>query len=194
MAGELILLADDDLATLDTMAEGLSAAGYRVVTATGGHDAVRIAGSESPDLAILDVRMPDLSGIEAAKIIDGELGVPVMYLSAHGDTETVEAAVEKGAMGFLVKPVNAGRIIPSIEAALRRARDMGRLTGALETGKSINRAIGVVMERYRLSAAEAFELIRRNARSRRIKVVAVAEEVLKAVETINAVDSRYDPK
>jgi len=192
MAYEKILLADDEEIALESLALGLEAAGYRVLTASGGEEAVKLAGSEYPDLAVLDIRMPDMSGIEAAKIIDGDLGIPVLFLSSYSDTDTVEAAADTTAMGYVTKPVSAARLLPSIETALQRAKDMGRLVGALGSARTINQAVGIVMERYRLSSSDAFEAIRSKARARRKKIFVLAKEIIDAAEVLGAVGA--DPR
>lgn len=166
-------------------------AGFDVLEATTGEEAIRIAQEQPRDLAILDMHMPGMSGIEAARTIQ-EIGVPVVYLSAYDDTETVEAAVAAGALGYLVKPVDVPRIVPMVEAALRRSAELRELAGektslvaALDASKEINVAVGIVMEHFRLTRDEAFEALRRRARSERRRVQAVAEEVLAAAETFN---------
>lgn len=186
-----ILIADDDPMVLTLMGSGLRNVGYEVWEAQGGRQAVLAAASNLPDLVVLDIEMPDLSGIEAAKIIDKELGLPIVFLSAHDDQETVNTALDQGAMGYLVKPVKADKMFPTIEAAIRRSTDIRRLTNAVGSAEKISRATGILMERFKLDSTEAFERIRRNARSRRIKVAAVSEEIVAAADLIN--DFASDP-
>ncbi|MCG6863510.1 MAG: response regulator [Chromatiaceae bacterium] len=189
-----ILVADDDPLILTLMSTGLRNAGYEVLEASGGRQAVLLAASNTPDLVVLDIGMPDLSGIEAAKIINTELGLPIVFLSAHDDEETVSAALDQGAMGYLIKPIKAQRMFPTIEAAMRRASDIRRLAGAVESAEKISQATGIVMERFKVDSEEAFERIRRNARSRRIKVAVVSDEIVSAAALINTFASASDQR
>ena len=187
-----LLLVDDDGLILATFGKELRDAGYSVSLADRGDEGLRIAAQESPpDLAILDICMPGISGIETAQGLK-QLGVPAVFLSAYDDEEYVKQAVANGALGYMVKPIDVNKAIPTIEAALKRAKDLSyyeetekRLTGALETGSIVNVVIGMLMERHKLGRDDAFELLRSKARSEQRKVKNVAEEALKAWETFN---------
>ena len=122
-----ILVADDDALVLATLSAGLRELGYTVSEASSGMEAVRICDEENPDLAILDMRMPGMSGIEAARQIVTTSRVPFIFLSAFDDADIVEQAIAEGALGYLVKPVSAPQIVPTIEAALSRSSDMDSL-------------------------------------------------------------------
>jgi response regulator NasT len=167
-----------------------------------GKDALRLCAEVKPDLAILDIRMPDLSGIEIARRLKAEINTPFIFLSAYNDTETVEQAIEEGALGYLVKPVYVSQMVPAIEAALVRAAEIkslketeAHLNIALASGRETSIAIGMLMERFRLSADEAFETLRGFARGERRKVKDVAAELISAADTINAIgQSRSQPK
>ena len=116
-----LLLVDDDGIVLATFGRGLKDAGYAVSIADNGEEGLRIASKEPPvDLAILDMRMPGLSGIETAHGLK-QLGIPSIFLSAYDDEACVKQAVAGGALGYLVKPVDVEKAIPTIEAALKRA-------------------------------------------------------------------------
>lgn len=187
-----VLLADDDRLILSTMGEGLRDAGYEVLEVTDGRSAVRVCESEHPDLAILDIRMPGMSGIEAAHEIRERTDVPFMLLSAYGDKEVVKLAVEEGALGYLVKPMDIPQIIPAIEAALARAQELRELrrtekdlSVALESGRQTSMAVGLIMERYRLTRQAAFEALRFHARSERRKITAVAAELIDAADALS---------
>jgi len=184
MAGKRILIADDDGLVLSTLGQGLRRNGYEVLEATDGKEAVELALRHLPDLAILDVRMPNMSGLSAGQVIESETGIPLLFLSAYDDTELVEAALDEGAMGYLVKPVSVERIIPSIEAAMRRNADMKKLTRAVQKGKKINRAVGIIMERFKIDEDTAFDRMRRMARSRRTKLEVIASEILDAASLL----------
>lgn len=187
-----LLLVDDDGVVRATFGRGLKDAGYEVSLAGSGEDGLQmVADGSQPDLAILDMRMPGLSGSETAQGLS-QLEVSSIFLSAYDDETFVQQAVTNGALGYLVKPIDVEKAIPTIEAALQRARDLyelrateKRLDGALETGKLVNVVVGVLMERYRLDRQGAFELLRRKARSERRKVKDVADEILDACDTVN---------
>ncbi len=186
-----ILLVDDDRLILATLGSGLRLAGYEVLEASSGEEALRLCQATPPDLAILDMRMPGMSGVEVAgKIRAGS--VPFLFLSAYSDTDLVRLAVQEGALGYLVKPLDLTQIVPAVEAALARAAELRqlrvqeeRLTRALGTSRTTATAVGVVMERHRLNRAKAFELLRYQARSQRRKLEEVASEVLGATESLN---------
>jgi response regulator NasT len=186
-------VVDDDRLVLAALAEGLRAAGYRVTGAAGGEDALAIAGRGAPDLALIDVRMPGMSGIELGARLR-EAGVPFLYLSAYGDDEVVRQAVEEGALGYLVKPLDIQQIVPAIEAALNCARQFrklrdteAQLNTALTGSREISMAVGILMMRDRLDREQAFDLLRANSRSQRRPVAAVAKEVLSSAENLYAV-------
>ena len=187
-----ILIVDDDRLVLATLSSGLRDSGYRVSEASNGQDAFNIAEKNRPDLALLDMRMPKMDGIELGRLLRQHTGVPFLYLSAYGQGDIVKQAAEHGALGYLVKPLDIQQIVPSIEAALARAAEIlqlrkkeAQLSTALEAGRETSIAVGVLMERRRVDRTEAFEALRDHARSQRRKVSEVAEDVINAVETIN---------
>ena len=122
-----ILVADDDRVILSTVRAGLEAEGYQTLTASDGRSAVRIGCAKKPDLAILDIRMPGIYGIEAARQLRDRAGIPSIFLSAYADRELVELATKEGALGYLVKPIMIAQLIPTIEAALERSEEIKRL-------------------------------------------------------------------
>lgn len=193
-----LLVVDDDRLVLAALAEGLRLAGYRISGTASGEDALVLAGRDVPDLALLDVRMPGMGGIELAGHLRGR-GVPFLFLSAYGDREIVSQATEAGALGYLVKPLDIQQIVPSIEAALDRAREIdrlretkGQLAKALAGSREISMAVGVLMVRDRINREQAFDLLRDNARSQRRAVSELAKELLDSAEnlyTIKKLDS-----
>ncbi|MDA8362281.1 MAG: response regulator [Gammaproteobacteria bacterium] len=187
-----VLLVDDDRLILAMLGSGLRHADYDVLEASSGEEALRICEARQPELAVLDVRMPGLSGVDTARAMRERSAVPFVFLSAYGDLDTVRQAAGEGALGYLLKPVDLPQILPSIETALVRAAELRRLRAAeshlnetLNRNRSVSLAIGVIMERHRLSQAEAFEVLRFFARSHRRKISEVAAEVVRAVDTIN---------
>ncbi len=191
-----LLLVDDDALVLATFGRGLRDANYSVLTASSGDEAWEIAANHSLDLAILDIMMPGLSGIDLSEKMQ-ERGVPVIHLTAYDDKDTLGSALKQGAMGYLVKPIDVPKAIPTIEAALRRADDMlelqktgERLNKALDTANVVNYAVGIISERYRVDRQKAFELMRGQARSERRRVKEIAGEILDAADSIN----RFSPE
>lgn len=191
-----LLLVDDDEVVLATFGRGLRDAGFAVQLAGSGAEALTTARATPPDLAILDLRMPGLSGIETAALIR-EIGIPVIFLSAYDDHESVAEAARQGALGYLIKPIDVARALPTIKTALERARDIqdlseqkDRLTQAVGTGRVVNVAIGILMERHRIDHQEAFAAIRERSRRERRKVREVASEILDAWSLINGLGSR----
>lgn len=192
MSKATILIADDELLILATLGIGLRDAGYDVLEAASGEEAVAMCKQYIPDLAILDVCMPPgMNGIVAAREIRKSTDVPVLFLSAYGDDKTVQRAVEEGALGYLVKPVDVPKITPSIEAALVRSREIKKLKDAelnlniaLQSGRDRSVAIGMIMERYKLSETEAFESLRSLARRQRRKLDDVVKEVIETSGTL----------
>src|SRR3970040_2643862 len=187
-----ILWVDDDRLVLAALAEGLRTAGYRVTSMASGEDALGI--TDTPDLALLDVRMPGMSGIELGRKLREQGGVPFLFLSAYGDHEIVKQAAEEGALGYLVKPLDIQQIVPSIEAALARAMEIrqlrhkeAQLSVALAGSREISMVVGLLMQRDRIDRAQAFELLRASARSKRRPIAELASELLKAAENLNAV-------
>ena len=188
-----LLLLDDDRLVLATLGEGLRQAGYRVATASSVEEAEEILAAGGIDLAILDVRMPGLSGIDLAwRLHDANNDVPFIFLTAYSDEELVEQASEAGAMGYVVKPADPDRLVPAIEAAFARAGDVRKLreTGrqlqtALDADRDVSLAIGILMERRGLGRQDAFELLRSHARTERRKLIELAREIVLALEKLN---------
>lgn len=192
MTTHRILLADDDRLILSTLGQGLRDAGYEILEATDGKAAVHVCETAQPELAILDIRMPGMSGVEAAHLIRERTATPFIFLSAYGDKEVVQLAVQEGALAYLVKPVDIPQIVPTIEAALARAAELSELrhatdslSSALKMNRETSMAVGLIMERYRVTRDVAFEILRQYARSERLKVNQLASSLLNAVEGLS---------
>lgn len=195
-----ILVVDDDRLVLASLGRGLRDAGYRVSAAGNGEDALEIAARDRPDLALLDVRMPGMDGIELGALLSKQAGIPFIYLSAYGQSDIVQQAAAHGALGYLVKPLDIPQILPSIETALQRAdeRDQLRtseanLTSALAGKRETDLAIGLLMERRRLTRQQAFEMLRSHARSERRPIAEAARELVVSVEKINGLPAPIRP-
>lgn len=187
-----ILVVEDDRLVLADVSLGLRDAGYRVSAANNGESALKVVDEDLPDLALLDMRMPGMSGIELARRLRNR--VPVLFLSAYGDTNTVREATEQGALGYLVKPLGIEQILPSLQAAFSRAEELGayrekenQLTTALAAKRDTAMALGLLMERKGIDRKQAFDLLRAHARSSRRSVQSVASELLDASEKLNII-------
>ncbi len=192
-----LLVVDDDRLVLANVADGLEQAGYAVSRAATGEDALRICAEAPPELVIMDLRLPGLSGVETARKIREISKIPVFFLSAFDTENAVKEAVANGGLGYLVKPVRLNQLLTSIKAALGRAADIetletaeGHLRIALQGDRNIGIATGILMERHRLMAAQAFEALRGDARARQRKLGEVAAEIVGACETLSPLRSR----
>ena len=197
-AQQHILVVDDDRLVLAALAEGLRGAGYRVTGTASGKDALGLVAHDVPDLALLDVRMSGMTGIELGGKLR-ELGIPFLFLSAYGDQEIVRQAAEEGALGYLVKPLDIQQIVPSIEAALARGGDLrklreneAQLNTALAGSREISMAVGLLMMRDRLDRKQAFGLLRANARSQRRPIAELAKELLTSAENLYTLKELQD--
>ena len=181
-----VLIAEDEALIRLDLKEMLQEEGYDVVGEAGdGAEAVRLAEELSPDLVILDVKMPVLDGISAAEQIVKNRIAPVVMLTAFSQRELVERAVEAGAMAYLVKPFAKTDLIPTIEVAVSRAAqlkalesEVDDLTERLETRKVVDRAKGRLQADNGMSEPEAFRWIQKTSMDRRTTMRAVAEGVV----------------
>jgi two-component system, response regulator PdtaR len=181
-----VVIAEDEAIIRLDLRESLEEEGYEVVGETGrGDQAIELARSLQPDLAILDIKMPGLDGLEAAKVISAERLCAVLVLTAFSQREFIEQARDAGALAYLVKPFQKSDLVPAIELAIGRHREMTALAAEvrglaeqLETRKVVERAKGMLMDRYGLSEAEAFGFIQRTAMNGRTRMRAIAEQVV----------------
>lgn len=180
-----ILVVEDDRLVLAGLVSGLEAHGYTVIRAISGEQAVSLASQAQPDLVLMDVGLPGIAGTEAARRILKTREVPIVFLSALDAQAVVREAIALGGFSYLVKPISIKQLVPAIESALERARDLAKLksseeslAGALMQSREISVAIGRLMERHGASAEEAFELLRAHARSTRRKAHDVAQDVI----------------
>jgi response regulator NasT len=179
-----ILVAEDEAIIRLDLVEMLKDAGYDVIAeATNGIEAIALAKDHKPDLAILDVKMPELDGISAAEQII-EIA-PVLMLTAFSQRELVERARDAGVMAYVVKPFSISDLVPAIEIAISRhsqmkslAEEVADLHERLETRKVIDRAKGILMAALNLTEPQAFSWIQRAAMDRRISMKEVAQAVI----------------
>jgi two-component system, response regulator PdtaR len=179
-----VLIAEDETIIRLDLRSLLEAAGHEVVAeARDGEEAVELARAHEPQLAIMDVKMPHLDGIEAARRILDERPIPIVMLTAYGQEELVSRAIEVGVFGYLVKPFRENDVVPAIRAAVARHAELASLreetetlSEALAARKTIERAKGILMDKQGLSEADAFARLRKasQASSRPMKVIAEA--------------------
>jgi len=179
-----VLIAEDETIIRLDLKELLERAGLEVCAeARDGEEAVELARTEQPDLAVLDVKMPRLDGIEAARKILDERPIPIVMLTAYGQDELVSRAIEAGVFGYLVKPFRESDLLPAIQTARARHEELlalreeaDSLAEALAARKAIERAKGLLMEKEGLSEQDAFERLRKASQvsGRPLKVVAEA--------------------
>ncbi len=181
-----ILVAEDETIIRLDLRGLLERAGHEVIgEARDGEEAVALARELEPDLAVMDVKMPRLDGIEAARRMLEERPIPIVMLTAFGQRELVERAAEVGVFGYLVKPFREQDVVPAIETARARHRELvavraeaDSLAEALVARKAIERAKGLLMEKESLSEADAFARLRKASQVSGRPLVVIAEAVI----------------
>ena len=193
-----ILIVDDDPLLLQFLSEVLGHAGYEVVAAASAAEALRQIAIREPDLALLDITMPGMTGLELAQQLKAHTTVPFMFLSAVGDSESGKQAATYGAVGYVVKPVDAERLMPAFEAGLARADEIRQLrrtetnlNAALAAGRETSLAVGLLMGKFQTDRNTAFEVLRDHARSSRRKINEVADQLLAAEEMLNSLHAGF---
>ena len=181
-----VVIAEDEAIIRLDLKEILEEEGYHVVGETGrGDEAVELVREHNPELAILDIKMPGLDGLSAAREIAQERRAAVQILTAFSQRNLIEEARDAGALAYLVKPFQRSELIPAIEVALGRFREMRALEqevqaaeDRLETRKLVDRAKGILMDRYGMKEQDAFSWLQRRAMSDRITLKVIAERVI----------------
>ncbi len=203
-----ILVVDDDRLVLATVTHGLAQAGYEVFDADNGDEAILLARQHRPELALLDIRMEGMSGFEVAATLRDVYRIPFMFLSAFSDPETLAQVQALGALDYLVKPLDVGQIVPSVEAALAKARQQPPASAqplsvaAAPSSMPVRPraaapspppgpladplplAVGVLMHRHSLSRDQAWDRLQRLARAQGQSLPEQAERLLAAVEEL----------
>ncbi len=185
MTVRVVIAEDEAIIRLD-LKETLQEEGYEVVGETGrGDEAVELVRQLSPDVTILDIKMPGLDGLSAARVVAGERLSAVVILTAFSQRDLVDQAREAGALAYLVKPFQRNELVPAVEMALGRFREIKQLAdqsesleGQLETRKIVDRAKGQLMDKHGLAEADAFGFIQRTAMGDRTTMRAIAEQIL----------------
>jgi response regulator NasT len=189
-----ILVVDDDRLVLATVSHGLSQAGYEVIDADNGDEAILLARQHRPELVLLDIRMEGKSGFDVAEYLRDYCHIPFIFLSAFSDPETVAQVAALGAVAYMVKPLDVGQIVPTVDAAferLRAQRTQAEAARKLPTGQGsaaeadvVSMAAGVLMHRYSLSRGDALARLRRIADAAGVPLADQAERLVRAVEEL----------
>ena len=183
-----IIIADNESIIRMDLKEMLEEAGHTIVAeASNGAKAVDLVREHQPDLVIMDIKMPEMDGITAAKIISNEKIAPVLLLTAFSQKDIVEKAKDSGVLAYLVKPVKEANLFPAIEIAVSRFQEFAELEqelenvkNSLETRKILDRAKGILMDAYNLSETEAYRRIQQYSMSKRKSIKDVAEAIVGA--------------
>lgn len=184
--GIRVVIAEDEAIIRLDLKETLEEEGYVVVGETGrGDKAVDLVREHRPDIAILDIKMPGMDGLEAARHITKDRICGVLILTAFSQREIIEEARDAGALAYLVKPFQKSDLIPAIEVAIGRFREMQALNGEvdalgeqLEARKSIDRAKGVLIDQFGLTESDSYGFIQRGAMNHRTTMKAVADMIV----------------
>lgn len=185
-----ILIADDEALIRLDLREMLSDAGHHIVgEAADGAQAVKLARELKPDFIIMDVKMPNMDGLEAAAIIGEENLAPVLLLTAYSQQDIVEKASKAGVSAYLVKPVREEQLFPAMEIAASRFNELQDLNkelldlkDSLETRKLVDRAKGILMTAHKISEQDAYRKMQQYSMAKRITLKVLAESIIKAAE------------
>jgi len=181
-----IVIAEDEAIIRLDLRETLEEEGYEVVADTGrGDTAIEMVREHRPDVAIFDIKMPGMDGLDAARVVSAEKICPVVMLTAFSQREVIEQARDAGALAYLVKPFQKTDLVPAIELAIGRFLEMKALSGErdaldeqLELRKLLDRAKGLLIDQHSLSEQAAFDFIQKMAMSKRMRMRDVAVAVL----------------
>jgi DNA-binding response OmpR family regulator len=188
-----ILVVDDDRLVLATVVAGLRQAGFEVLEADNGDDAILLARNHRPRLAILDMRMQGKSGMDVARYLASNTSTGFIFLSAFGDPSIVDESARLGALGYLVKPIDIRQIVPAVNAALAKldaepapvARPAAPASSAAGHDEAI--AVGILMERLRMDQGRALQALREQARREGRSVESLASSMVEAANRLNSI-------
>jgi two-component system, response regulator PdtaR len=189
-----ILVADDERPVAAGLQGQLDALGYDVVAVVhDGHHAIEVCRRTLPDLVLMDIEMPGLDGLSAARQIARDPGTPVIILTAHGHPNLIEQAVEGGVVHYLLKPVTSPSLHAAIQVAVARSREVKSLRDnvdalelTLRERKIIERAKGILMARRHMSEPEAFRFLQRQSQDRRMPMAKLADSIVQADELLES--------
>lgn len=183
--GRIMVVDDESILRMD-IKEMLQEAGYEVVAeANNGEAAIELSARHVPDLIVMDVKMPKMNGMKAARIINRSFEIPTLLLTAYTEGELITEAKEAHIFGYLVKPITERDLIPAVEVAIGQAQRVQSLMGSIkemerkmEVRKQVERAKGVLMDVYQLSEERAYQTMRTYCMNTRKTMGEVAEHIL----------------
>jgi AmiR/NasT family two-component response regulator len=189
-----VLVADDERQVAAGLQGQLEALNYDIVAVVDdGHRAIEVCRRTLPDIVLMDIEMPGLDGLSAAREIANDPGTPVVILTAHGHPNLVDQAVQDGVIQYLLKPVTSPALHAAIQTSLARARDLkserekvSELQLTLRDRKLIERAKGILMTRRHLTEPEAFRFLQRQSQDRRMPMAKLAESIVQADEVMES--------
>ncbi|MGE3818996.1 MAG: ANTAR domain-containing response regulator [Isosphaeraceae bacterium] len=189
-----VLIADDEKPVAAGLGVQLETLGYDVVaTVHDGLHAIEVCRRSLPDVVLMDIEMPGLDGLSAARQIVKDPGTPVIILTAHGHANLIDQAVEDGVLYYLLKPATSPSLHAALQVAVARAREIRSLRENVDTlehtlreRKIIERAKGILMSRRNLSESEAFRLLQRQSQDRRMPMSKLAESIVQADELLES--------
>src|SRR6478609_8033748 len=196
-----VLIADDEKPVAAGLQGQLESLGYDVVAVVNdGHHAIEVCRRALPDVVLMDIEMPKLDGLSAARQIVRDPGTPVIILTAHGHANLIDQAVEDGVLYYLLKPVTSPSLHAALQVAVARAREIRTLRENVNTleltlreRKVIERAKGILMNRRNLSESEAFRLLQRQSQDRRMPMAKLAESIVQADELLESPPQNSGP-
>lgn len=196
-----ILVVDDDPMALAAISLILRNSQFNITEAHNAHDAILLAQQKSFDLALLDMHLPEMSGLDLAKKLEFVVELPFMFISGSSGSELVQQAAEFGAVGYIVKPYDPHQIVPTVLAGLARASEIKQLrqtnldlTSALNAARETSMAIGLLMGKFNVDRDTSFEILRMYSRSQRCKIHDVANQLLQAAELLNQFQVLFDER
>jgi AmiR/NasT family two-component response regulator len=184
---KIVVAEDETLVALSIIAQ-LKELEYQVIgDATDGVEAVELCGQLHPDLVVMDINMPRLNGIEAAKLIKEKWQIPVVIVSGYSDEKLIKEATEAGVISYLIKPVTKQNLAPAIEVAVKNYGDFSaareetnRLRKMLEERKLLERAKGILMAKINITEAQAMKRLQKLSNDRNVRVAEIAKEIINA--------------
>jgi len=196
-----VLIADDERSVSASLQGQLEALGYDVVAVVDdGQRAIEVCRRTLPDIVMMDIEMPGLDGLSAARQIAQDPGTPVVILTAHGHPNLVDQAVQDGVIQYLLKPVTSPSLHAAIQTAVARAREVKVLRDSVDAleltlreRKLIERAKGILMTRRSLSEPEAFRFLQRQSQDRRMPMAKLAESIVQADELLDSPTTPSSP-
>ncbi|MDX1698265.1 MAG: response regulator [Thiohalobacterales bacterium] len=184
-----ILLVDDDPVIRLMFGEGIKTDRFRITALGDGEHSLAACANQHFDLAIIDQELPDTTGLELAKTLKRDFGIPFIFLTASDDYETISAASELGALGYLVKPITPIQMTAEIDATLSRSREIDNLGRAIEVSGIVSVAIGLVMQGLNVDRDDALTRMRAICRPRNLPLKTMSQQLVEAFEIYAATGS-----